>query len=153
MQRYIMRDKGFSTSQGFVFLDEADRQLYRAEAKNWTISREYEFKDIEGKLLLHLKQKLFSLSGPVYTLSRDGSPCATIRKSGGKYTVSHTDGSELQIAKSRAGLEYTFTRDDRTIATLSRKLVSLSENCTIEVETSEDAELILASALAVFDSK
>ena len=151
MQRYVMKDKGFSSTNGFVFTDEADRQLYRADGINWTISREYAFKNADGEELVHLKQKLFSLV-PTWTISRYHGPSATLRKSGGKYTIDTPEQPRVKVDQSFAGREFSFTREDRTIARVTRKAVSLTENCVVEVETSEDAEMILASMVAIFDT-
>lgn len=152
MLRYVMKDKGLSTTHGFVFLDETDRQLYRADGRNWTLSREYVLANAEGIEQLRLKQKLFSLS-PTYTVSRSGSPCATIRKSGAKFRIDLPDQPPIVVERSLGGAAFAFKRGDHTIANVNRKLVSLWENCTVEVETSEDAELILATMVAIFDAK
>lgn len=152
MQRYVIRDKGFSSTDGFVILDQTDRELYRADGKNWTLSREFMLKSAEGAELLHMKQKLFSMV-PTYTITRAGSPCATIKKAGARYSIDVPGQHPIQIERSKAGMEYTFKRDDRPIANVARKLVSLTENATIDIETSEDAELILASMVAIYDMK
>lgn len=152
MLRYVMKDKGFSTTEGFVFMDETDRQLYRADGKNWALSKEYAFKDADGTELIHLKQKLFSLT-PTYIISRNNEHYATIKKSGGRFRIDMPSQSPITVDQSFGGMQFAFRRDDRFIANVTRKPISLMENCVVEVETTEDAEMILASMVAIYDMK
>lgn len=152
MLRYAMKDKGFSVTDGFVFTDETDRQLYRADGKNWTLSREYVLKDVDGTELIHLKQKLFSLS-PTYTVSRNNQHYATIKRSCKRFVIDIQDQLPIVVEQSIAGIHFSFKREDRLIASVTRKLISLMENSVVEIETGEDTEMILASMVAICDMR
>lgn len=152
MLRYVMKDKGLSSTEGYVFLDESDQQRYRADGRNWTVSKEYSFKGADGAELFHLKQKLISLS-PTYTMQRNGGHFATIRKSGSKYSIYLSDQTRITAQQQKGGTAFMFSRENQPIANVTRKLVSLAENCVVEVEAEEDAEMILAGMVAIFDMK
>lgn len=149
MQSFVMKDKGFSTTEGFVFLDQFDKKLYQADAKNWTISREYTLNDSQGTEVLQLKQKLFSLS-PIYTINSNGNHYATFRQTGSKFAIDFVDQPQITIQKAFGGKEYHFERENKPIASVNRKLISLLENCVIEVKSPEDAEIVMAGMVAIF---
>lgn len=152
MPRYTMKDKGFSSTRGYVFLDQADKEQYRADGKNWTISREFTLKDMQGNDLLHLKQKLLSMY-PTYTVTRDGVQCATIKKINGRYSIDQPGQPPIKIERSFADTSFTFKREGTPFASVTRKPVSLLENCTIEVETGEDAEMVMAGMVVVYGTR
>jgi uncharacterized protein YxjI len=152
MQSYVLRDKGLCATSGYLISDETDRPLYRADGKNWTLSREYTLKDTEGAELLHLKQKLFSLS-KTYMIDRNGEHCATIRQSGRNFRIDMPGQSGFKVEKSWSGLEYKFMREGREFAVANPKPVSLTANCTVKIQTGEDTALVLASMVAIYDMK
>jgi len=152
MPTYTMKDKGLSTTNGFVFLDCTENELYRADGKNMTLSREYTFKDAQGAELLHLKQKLISMS-PTYFISGNDGQSTTLRKAGGKYTIDQPSQERIIVERSLGGKKFTFKRDGKPIANVDRKLVSMAENCTVEIADPKDSEMVLASMVAIYDMK
>ena len=66
-----------------------------------------------------------------------------------RFTVDVEGPNDLVAQGNFLDYEYTFTRNDQMVATISKKWFTLRDTYGVEVAEDEDAVLILASAIVI----
>lgn len=151
--RYIMREKWFSIGHDFYIQDENGRNVLFVDGKVFTIGEQLALKDMAGNELAYIKQRLLSF-GPAYEIYRNGEHAATIKKHlftlfRAKFTVDVPGPNDLEAQGDFLDHEYTFTRNGRIVAQVSKRWFSIRETYGINVADGEDDILIVASAVVI----
>jgi uncharacterized protein YxjI len=151
--RYIMREKLLSWGNDFVIKDESGRDAYFVDGKAFSFGDKLSFQDMQGNELAFIKQKLLSW-GKTYEIVRDGRVAAVVKRElftlfRHRFTVDVPGPDDLEAQGSFTEHEYTFRRDDRVVATVSKRWFSWSDTYGVEVADGEDPVLILASAVVI----
>ena len=152
--RYFIREKLFSLGDDFWIEDDTGRQVYLVDGRAFTLFREkLVLKDADGNELGFLREKLVSLR-KAYEIHRGGRHVATVRKDlfnflRCRFTVDVPGPDDYEAQGSFLDHEYRFTRGDRTVATVSKKWLSLRDTCAVDIADGEGEVLILASAGAI----
>ncbi len=152
--RYLLREKLLSLGDDFWIQDDAGKQVYRVDGRAFTLLREkLVIKDAAGHELGFLREKLISLR-KAYEIHRDGRHVATVRKDlfnlfRCRFTVDVPGPDDYEAQGSFLDHEYTFTRQGRTVATVSKKWLSLRDAYSVDIASDEDDVLLLASAVVI----
>lgn len=151
--RYVMREKLLSWGDDFTIKDESGRDVFFVDGKAFSLGDQLSFRDMAGNELAYIKQKLFSW-GKSYEISRGGRVVAVVKRHlfslfRHRFTVDVPGPDDLEAQGNFTEHEYTFTRDDHVVATVSKRWFSWSDTYGIEIADGEDDVLILASAVVV----
>jgi uncharacterized protein YxjI len=108
---------------------------------------------MEKNELAYIKQKLLSLA-KTYEIYRAGKLAAVVRKSlftffHCTFTVDVPGPNDLVAEGSFTDHEYTFTRGDEPVATVSKKWFTFADTYGVEIADGEDDVLILASTVVI----
>jgi len=84
----------------------------------------------------------------------DGKDVAEVRKHlftafGDRFTIDVHGAGEMEIDGDLLSHEFTIGRDGQTVATVSKRWLSVTDSYTVDVAPGEDHVLILASVLAL----
>src|SRR5262247_871168 len=84
----------------------------------------------------------------------DGKDVAEVRKHlfapfGERFTIGVHGAGDMQISGDLLSHEFTIQRDGQTVATISKRWLTMTASYAVEVAPGEDDVLILASVLAL----
>lgn len=151
--RYVMRQKLLAFGDDFTIKDETGADRYFVDGKAFSIGDKLSFQDMAGNELARIEQKVLSLT-KTYRIYRNDRPIATVKK---KPFTLFRDAFELEDAVPGdldaqgdfIDREYVFTRDGRTVATVSKKFFSWSDTYGVDIAEGEDDVLILATTVVI----
>jgi len=151
--RYILKQKLLSWGDDFFIRDENERDVYFVDGKALSIGDQLSFQDLEGNELAFIKQKVLAW-GRTYELYRNGVVVAVVKKElfapfHHTFYVDVPGPDDLKAEGNFLDREYTFTRGDKTVATVSKQWFTFADTYGVDIEDGEDDILILASAVIV----
>ena len=151
--RYVMSQKFFSLADSFSIKDENETDVYLVKGKIFSFGDKLSFQDTQGNELVYIDQRLLNW-GPTYELWRGADLLAVVKRElfsfiHHRFTVDVPGPDDLEAEGDFFDHEYTFTRGDRVVATVSKKWFSWTDTYGIDVAEGEDPVLILASAVVV----
>jgi len=148
-----MSQKLFSLADSFSIKDENEKDVYLVKGKLFSFGDKLSFQDTEGNELVFIDQRLLNW-GPTYELWRGADLLAVVKRElfsfiHHRFTVDVPGPDDLEAEGNFLDREYTSTRGDRVVATVSKKWFSWTDTYGIDVADGEDTVLILASAVVV----
>jgi uncharacterized protein YxjI len=148
-----MKQKLFSLGDDFYIRDENNCDVYYVDGKAFSIGSQLAFQDMKGNELAFIKQKVLSL-GATYEIYRHGEIAAVVHKDlftffNCHFTVDVPGPDDLEASGEFTDHEYTFTRGDRAVASVSKQWFAWSDTYGVEVGEGEDEVLILASTVVI----
>lgn len=154
--RYVMRQHLWAFGDDFTIKDEAGNDRFFVDGKALAFGDKLSFQDMAGNELAYISQKLLSW-GPTYEITRAGRLVAVVKKKlftflRHRFTVDETatpESVDLVVEGNFLDYEYTFTRQDRPVAAVSKKWFSWSDSYGVDVADGEDDVLILACAVVI----
>ncbi len=153
--RYVMREKLWSVGGDFTVKDGDDVDRFYIDGKALSLSHEMVFQDMQRRPLATIRRRLLSLTN-VYDIYHGDELFAVVKEgwlplARYRFTVDvGNDGPEdLTVTGDIWNHEYTFERDGRTVATVSRKWFAWCDTFGVEVADEADAVLVLACAVVV----
>jgi uncharacterized protein YxjI len=151
--RYIMKQKLLAFGDDFHIKDESGNDVYFVDGKAFSIGDKLSFQDLQGNELAFIRQRVLSFR-KTYEILRGGEVVATVQKAlmgifHHRFSVDVPGPDDLEAEGDFIDHEYTFTRGDRKVATVSKRWFSWTDTYGVEIEPGEDPVLILASAVVV----
>jgi uncharacterized protein YxjI len=151
--RYVMKQKFWSFGDDYAIRDEEGRDLYYVDGRAISWGDKLSFEDMEGKELAYIHQKLLSW-GPTYEIDVAGRTIAVVKKHlftllHCKFTVDVPGPDDLEATGSFLDHEYTFVRQGREVASVTKRWARLTDTYGIDVAPRENPILILASAVVI----
>ncbi len=151
--QYLMQQKLLSWGDDFTIRDASGNDHFFVDGKAISLGKQLSFQDMSGRELAFFKQKLLAW-GPTYELYRDGALAAVVKKElftlfHCVFTVDVPGPDDLTAEGTFTDHEYTFTRGGRIVATVSKQWFALRDTYGVEIDSSEDQVLILASTVII----
>jgi uncharacterized protein YxjI len=151
--RFTIKEKFFSLGQSFAIRDEQGSVAYKVEGRLLSLKDKLTMRDASGAKVARIEQKLLSLV-KAYRVLQDGAVIATIKKRPftilrDRFIIDVPGPNDLIVTGSILDHDYTITRGRETVATVSKKWVSLTDTYGIEVRDGQDPILPLAAAIVV----
>ncbi|MFG3282866.1 LURP-one-related/scramblase family protein [Streptomyces sp. NPDC048111] len=152
--KYLVRDKIFAIGDDYWIETEDGRQAFLADGKALRMRDTLELKDPSGRVLITLREKMFSLRDAM-TIERDDQALATVRRKRlsllrNHYRVSLVEGTELDVSGRILDREFTIEYDGELLAHVSRKWFRVRETYAVNVVREDaDAALLLAVVICV----
>ncbi len=149
---YYMNQRVWTLGDQFVIRDGRGDPVFFVKGKVFTIGEKLKFYDLEGNELAYIKQRLFSLKRQ-YRIYRESHLFASIKKKlfsfKDKFIVNVPGQSDYSVRGDFTKHRYSFFRNGRKVADISKKWISLSDNYRIEIRRGEDDILILAATVVI----
>jgi len=151
--RYLMRQKFFSFGDDFMIRDAEENPVYNVDGHVFTLAKRLEFKDLDGRQLAIIRQKLLAWK-TTYDVFRNEAHGARLVKNwfgflGDRFRLTTDDAQSLEIRGSFFEHEYRFLRDGEEVANVSKQFVSLRDSYGIDIADGEDDVLILCVAVII----
>jgi len=151
--RYVIREKFFGLGEDSDITDKAGNMAYRVDGKVLTLRDRLLIRDPAGNEAASVQRRLIALR-PTYEVSIDGREAAEVRKHfftpfGDRFTIDLPGPDDLELAGNILDHEFTIRRGDQTVATVSKRWLTLRDTYGVEIAAGEDDLLILASVLAL----
>jgi uncharacterized protein YxjI len=151
--RYLLRQKFWSWGDDFRIQDADGHDLFFVDGRAFSWGDKLSFQDMQGNELAFIRQKMLSF-GPTYEITSRGRLVAVVKKKlftllRCKFTVDVPGPDDLEAQGSFLDMEYTFSRNERQIAEVSKRWFRLTDTYGVEITDREDDVLILASAVVI----
>ena len=151
--RYMMKQKLFCWGDDFTIKDDQGRDVFFVDGKAFSFGNKLSFQDMARNELAFIRQKLLAW-GPTYEIYQGSQLAAIVKKAlftffHCKFTVDVPGPDDLEAEGDFLDHEYHFTRDGRTVATVSKQWFSWTDTYGVEIADGEDAVLILASTVVI----
>ena len=149
---YVIRERLFRLGEDSDITDEAGHPVLQVDGKVLSLHHRLILRDPAGREAGQVHRKLAALR-PAYEITVSGKDVAEVRKHlftpfGERFTID-VHGGGMQIGGDLLSHEFTIARDGQTVATISKRWLTMTASYAVEVAPGEDDLLILASVLAL----
>ena len=150
---YVIRERMFRMGEDSAITDGAGQPVLHVDGKVMSLRNRLILRDPAGREAGQVHRKLAALR-PAYQISIGGKDVAEVRKHlftafGDRFTIDVHGAGDLEIDGDLLSHEFTIERDGQTVATISKRWLSMTASYTVDVAPGEDDVLILASVLAL----
>jgi uncharacterized protein YxjI len=150
---YVIRERMFRLGENSDITDESGQPVLHVDGKVLSLHNRLVMRDPAGREAGQVHRKLAALR-PAYGIIIDGKDVAEVRRHlftpfGERFTIDVRGAGDMQISGDLLSHEFTIQRDGHTVATVSKRWLSMTATYGVEVAPSEDDVLILASVLAL----
>jgi uncharacterized protein YxjI len=151
--RYIIRERFFRLGEDSDITDEQGRPVLHVDGKVLTLHDTLIVRDLQGTEVARVQRQLIALR-PTYDITRQGQELAEVRKKlispfVDRYTIDIPGPDDLHVTGSLFEHEYKIERDNRVVATVSKRWISFTETYGVEIAPGEDDLVILTAVLAI----
>ncbi|MSU63571.1 MAG: hypothetical protein EXS31_14440 [Pedosphaera sp.] len=151
--RYLLKQKFWSWGDDFRIRDANDGDVYFVDGRAFSWGDKLSFQDMQKNELAFIRQKLLSW-GPTYEIEVHGRLVAVVKKKlftflRCKFTVDVPGPDDLEAQGSFLDHEYTFERQRREVAQVSKQWFSWTDTYGVDIADGEDDVLILATAVVI----
>src|SRR4029450_13432984 len=148
---YLIRERFFRLGEDSDITDESGQPVLHVDGKVFTLRDRLVLRDPSGREVAQVQRKLVALR-PTYQISIGGEEAAEVRKRlftpfGDRFTIDVPGPDDLEMKGDLFDHEFTLRRGDRTVATVSKRWLTLRETYAVDIVPDEDHLLILASVL------
>ena len=152
LKTYVLKQKIWTLGEKFVIKDETNTPVFHVKGKVFSIGDKLSFRDMDGNEVAYISQKVLSFR-PQYKIYRDQELIAKVVKKlvlfRDSYIVDVPGPDDYKVYGNFGNYEYTFIRNGRKVAFVSKKYFSWSDTYGIAIVPGEDDILILATAVVI----
>jgi uncharacterized protein YxjI len=150
---YLIREKLIRLGDRVDITDESGTTVLSVDGQVFSLHNRLVIRDAAGTTVAEVRRRLAALR-PTYQITVRGQRVAEVRTRsfspfGTRYTVDGAGADQLDIVGDLLGHEFTIARDGHTLATVSKRWLSLHDTYGVQVEPGQDDLLILATVLAL----
>ncbi len=149
---YRIKEKFWSWGNSFTITDQSGVPAFQVVGKVFSWGDDLSFQDPHGNQLARITQKLFSWK-PRYQILMDDNVFAEVVKEWTwwkkKFTLDVPGPNDYTIDGSFWSHEFTFTRQGRTVARISKKHFSWTDSYGIDIAEGEDVIAILCTCIVI----
>jgi uncharacterized protein YxjI len=150
---YVVRERMFRLGEDSDITDGAGQPVLHVDGKVLSLHNRLVLSDPSGREVGQVHRKLAALR-PTYEITFGGKDVAEVRKHlftpfGDRFTIDVPGPGDMEISGDLLDHEFTITRDGQTVATISKRWLSMTASYAVDIVPGEDDVLILASVLAL----
>ena len=150
---YVIREHLLRLGEDSDITDETGQSVLHVDGKVLSLHNRLILQDPAGREVGQVHRKLAALR-PTYEITIGGKDVAEVRKHlftpfYERFTIDVPGPSDLEINGDLLDHEFTIERDGQTVATISKRWLSMTASYAVDVAPGEDDVLILASVLAL----
>jgi uncharacterized protein YxjI len=151
--RYVIRERFFRLGEDSDITDEQGQPVYHVDGKVLTLHDTLIVRDLAGTEVARVRRQVVALR-PTYHITRQGQEVAEVRKKlispfVDRFTIDIPGPDDLSMTGDLFEHEYTITRGDQVVATVSKRWLRLTDTYGVDIAPGEDDLLILTSVLAL----
>ncbi len=151
--RYIIQEKLLAFGDDSTIKNEKGQPVFDVDGKALSLLNTIVVRDMEKNIVVTIKQKIPSIT-PTYEITIEGQEPAKITKHlispfADRFTVDIPGSDDLQMKGSMSEHEYTISKKDQVIATISKSWFKELESYGVDVAPGQDDVLILACVLVL----
>lgn len=152
--RYVIRERFFHIGEDSDITDEQGRPVYHVDGRVLTLHNTLIVRDLTGAEVARVERRLIALRPTYNIVMQGGGETAEVRKKlfspfVERFTIDIPGPHDLSVTGSLFEHEYTITRDNQVVTTVSKRWISLTDTYGVEIAVGENDLLILASVLAL----
>jgi uncharacterized protein YxjI len=153
MSMYVIRERLFRLGEDSDITDQAGQPVLHVDGKILSLGDRLILRDPAGREVGQVRRKLAALR-PTFEIAIGGKNVAEVRRHllapfGERFTIEVHGAGDMQINGDLLSHEFTIDRDGQTVATISRRWLTVTASYAVDVAPGEDDVLILASVLAL----
>ena len=150
---YKMRQSLISIGDDYWIENGVGQRAFKVDGKVFRIRNTLVIEDAAGNEVATLKEKLVSVRD-VMTIERGGQVLATVKKAlftplRERFEVELASGGSYEVKGKITDHHYTFERDGREVATVSKRWFRVRDTYGVQIAGDEDPALILAATVAI----
>jgi len=150
---YLIREKMFRLAEDSDITDETGQLVLRVDGKVMSLHHRLILHDLAGREVAQVSRRIVALR-PTYEIIIDSQQVAEVRKHlftpfREQFTIATPGGRDMELAGDLLSHEFTIERDGQTVATISKRWLSLTNSYAVDVAPGENGLLVLASVLAL----
>jgi uncharacterized protein YxjI len=150
---YVIRERIFRLGDDFDITDESGAPVLQVDGKVLSLRDRLILRDPAGNEVAEVHRRLVALR-PTYEISVGGRKAAEIRKHlftpfRDRFTIDIPGPHDLEMSGNLLDHEFVVRRGDQTVATISKRWLSLRDTYAVDIAAGEDELLILATVLAL----
>jgi len=149
--KYIIRQKMFTLAAKYSIKDEFENDRFAVDSDLFTIGKKLHLTDMASTPLFFIKQKLFNFL-PVYEIYKDDQLFSTLKKKLSflkpKIEIDQ-NGTPYFISGDIWSHEFTISRNDVTIASVSKQWFTFTDTYGLEVSGFENDAFVIALVICV----
>src|SRR5262249_4449463 len=150
---YVIRERLFRLGEDSDITDEAGQPVLHVDGKVLSLHNRLILRDPAGRETGQVHRKLAALR-PAYQITLDGKNVAEVRRHlftpfGERFTIDLPGAGDMELNGDLLDHEFTIDRDGQTVATISKRWLSMTASYAVDVAPGGDDVLILASVLAL----
>ena len=151
--RYVLKQKFWSWGDDFRIQDADGQDVFFVDGRAFSWGDKLSFQDRARNELAFIRQKLLAW-GPTYEIEVHGRLVAVVKKKlftllRCKFTVDVPGPDDLEAQGSFLDHEYSFQRQSREVAQVSKRWFSWTDTYGVDIVSGEDDVLILATAVVI----
>jgi uncharacterized protein YxjI len=150
---YVIREKMFRLGEDSEITNESGQPVLQVEGKIMSLHQRLFLRDPAGREVAQVHRKLVAFR-PTYEITIDGKNVAEVRQR--LFTPFHErliidlpGAGDMEVSGDLLSHEFTIQRDGQTVATVSKRWLSLTASYAVDVAPGENDLLILATVLAL----
>ncbi len=149
---FRIKEKFWAWGNDFAITDAQGQLMYYVDGKAFSWGDKLSFQDANRNELAFISQKLMSWK-PRYQIIINGQVFAEVIKEwtwfSKKFTLDVPGPNDYEIEGSFWAHEFTFQRQGRTVATVSKKLWSWTDSYGVDVADGEDEVAVLCACIVI----
>jgi uncharacterized protein YxjI len=150
---YLIKERFFDFGDDFDITDESGRRMFHVDGKVLSLRDKLVISDASGEDVAEVHRRLVALHR-TYAIRIGGEPAGEVRKHlftpfRDKFTIDIPGPHDLEIKGSIFDHEFTIERDGDTVATASKRWISIRDTYAVDIAPGENDLVILASVLAL----
>jgi uncharacterized protein YxjI len=150
---YVIRERLFRLGEDSDITDGAGQPVLHVDGKVLSLHNRLILRDPAGHETGQVHRKLAALR-PTCQITIDSKDVAEVRRHlltpfGERFTIGVHGAGDMDVEGDLFSHEFTIERDGHTVATISKRWLSMTASYAVDVAPGEDDLLILASVLAL----
>jgi uncharacterized protein YxjI len=151
--RYRLQQKLLAWGDDFTIQDDEGRDVYLVDGKAFSLGKQLSFQDAMGRELAFMRQRLMRFN-PTFEIFIDGDLHAVITKQRFslfkcRFLIDLPGPDDIDAEGDFLDHEYRFTRDGRTVATVSRQWLTLRDTYGVDVAEENDVVPVLCGVVVI----
>jgi uncharacterized protein YxjI len=151
---YKMRQHMISIGDDYEIENDQGERVFMLDGKALRIRKTILFKDMDGKELCKIQERMLHLRDSMEIERPDGHRMAMVHKAmiaplRERWTAKLEDGNDLHAQGNIVDHEYTIERDGTKVAEVSKRWFRIRDTYGVEVAPGENDILILATTAVI----
>jgi uncharacterized protein YxjI len=150
--RYQLKEKAWTFKDTYEIYDHHGNKAYVVKGKMFSWGDKLSFRDKKNEEILLIDQRQISLK-PSYKILQDGELIGELTKEFSwarkKFELDVPGRNDYVIKGSFWDREFSFKRDGKEVAEVSKKFWSIGDSYGVEIEKGENHPLILATIVVI----